>query len=106
MVLTRLSAMLVVAAVAAVTALLTVPPWMVVDSDDPQGRHTALGHHPRWQPPSRQLAEAALSDAGKRPRVGARPALQIRTNSVRLALELTGTAASAAALRFLLVRRR
>ena len=102
----RVTAILAAGAIATVTVLLAVPPWMVVDTDDPQVRHTALGHHPRWQPPLLALAEEALSKAGRPPRNGARPALQVRVNAVRLAVELVGATSCVALLWLFLARRR
>lgn len=102
---TRLTAILAAAAITAVAVLLAVPPWMVVDTDDPLVRHAALGHYPRWQPPSPQWAESALADAGKPPRNGARPALQVRVNVVRLTVELAGATSCVALLWLLLTTR-
>jgi hypothetical protein len=102
----RLTAILAAGAITAVAVLLAVPPWMVVDTDDPQVRHTALGHHPRWQPPPLAMAETALAEAGRPPRNGARPSLQVRVNVVRLTLELAGATSCVALLGLFLARRR
>lgn len=103
---TRLTAMLAVAAIAALTVLLAVPPWMVIDADAPGVRHVALGHHPFWRPPTPETAEEVLARRAGPPREGTRPSLQVRVNRVRLGIEIAGAAAVTAGLSGVLAWRR
>lgn len=91
----------------AIALLLAFPPYMVIDQSAPETRHAALGHHPRWQPPTPDAAEAVLASRSAPPRAGVQPPLKIGVNRVRLAAEvITVTAAALCALGALRWRRR
>ena len=79
----------------AIALLLAFPPYMVIDLGAPETRHAALGHHPRWQPPTPADAEAVLASRSAPPRAGVRPSLKIGVNRVRLAMEVTTVIAAA-----------
>ena len=83
----------------AIALLLAFPPYMVIDQAAPETRHAALGHHPRWRPPTPDAAEAVLASRSVPPRAGVQPSLKIDVNRVRLAAEvITVTAAALCAL--------
>lgn len=75
--------------------LLLFPPFAVIDLAAAQPRHAALGHHPRWRPPTPALAEHVLTGRFGPPSPGAKTSLQIRVNRVRLGLEMTVTTVAA-----------
>jgi hypothetical protein len=98
---------LLTVATAAVALLLAFPPYMVIDQTAPETRHAALGHHPRWRPPTPDRAEAVLTSKVGPPIVSVQPLLRIGVNRVRLAAEaLTVTAGFLCALGALQWRRR
>ncbi len=73
------------AGTAVIAGVLACPPYMVIDAAVPI-RHAALGHHPRWQPPSLAMAEQAL-EARFGPPPGAPSASRVAVNGVRLGFE-------------------
>ena len=78
--------------VASLASLLLFPPFAVIDLAAAQPRHAALGHFPRWRPPTPAMAEHVLTGFFGPPSPGAQTALRIRVNRVRLGLEVTVTA--------------
>ena len=74
-----------------VLAIVTVylfPPFMVIDPTAPETRHSGLGHHPRWNPPTEAAAEALLTREIGPPGPDTGSALDIRHNSVLLTMEI------------------
>jgi hypothetical protein len=91
----------------AIALLLAFPPYMVIDQGAPETRHAALGHHPRWRPPTPDRAEGALTSKVGPLIVNVQPSLRIGVNRVRLAAEvMTVTAGALGALGALRWRRR
>jgi len=91
----------------AIGLLFAFPPYMVIDQSAPETRHAALGHHPRWQPPTPDAAEAVLTTDAGPPRAGVPPSLRTGVNRVRLVVEIiTVTAAALCAFGALRWRRR
>jgi hypothetical protein len=78
--------------VALLASLLLFPPFAVIDLAATQPRHAALGHYPRWRPPTPAMAEQVLTGFFGPASPGAETSLRIRVNRVRLGLELTVTA--------------
>ena len=68
-------------------ALWTAPPHAVIDDASGGTRHTALGHHPRWSPPTRAEASRALRESEGSLDSVATEELRIIRNNVRLGLE-------------------
>lgn len=79
----------------AIALLFAFPPFMVIDQAAPETRHAALGHHPRWRPPTPDAAEAVLVSRSAPPRAGVSPSLELGVNRVRLVLEAITVGAAA-----------
>ena len=88
----------IVIGVALLAWLLLFPPFAVIDLAAAQPRHTALGHYPRWRPPTPAMAERALTGLFGPPSPGAQTSLRIRVNRVRLGLEMTATVVAVSAV--------
>ena len=84
--------------VALLASLLLFPPFAVIDLAAARPRHAALGHYPRWRPPTPAMAEHVLTGLFGPPSPGAQTSLQIRVNRVRLGLEMTVAAVAALAV--------
>ena len=88
------------AAALAVVVLLAFPPYFGIDTASRGRLHAAMGHHPRWAPPSAAEVCAVLANRQRGPGPGATvecpPSaerarqLDARINTVRLATELAG----------------
>lgn len=76
---------------ALLTWLLLFPPFAVIDLAATQPRHAALGHYPRWQPPTPAMAERVLTGLFGPPSPGPKNSLRILVNRVHLGLEMTVT---------------
>ena len=89
----------VVAAVA-----LTFQPFMVIDRAEPTTRHTPLGHHPIWDPPTTAEAGEVLTRRVGPPSEGAATALDVEVNTVMLVFEFLLIVAVTVVLWFVLGR--
>jgi hypothetical protein len=88
------------AAALAVVVLLAFPRYFGIDTASGGRLHAAMGHHPRWAPPSAAEVCAALANRQRGPGLGTTvecpPSaerarrLAARVNTVRLVIELAG----------------
>ena len=78
---------LLVGTIAVAAVALTFQPFMVIDRAEPTTRHTPLGHHPIWDPPTPAEAEEALTRRVGPPSAGAASSLDVGVNTVMLVFE-------------------
>lgn len=78
----------IVAAVAMAVLLLVCPPFMAIDPAAARTRHSGLGHHPFWRPPTPAMAEEVLSQLfGPSPGEG-ETSLRVALNRVGLTVDM------------------
>ena len=85
----------IVMGVTVVTLVLLFPPFMVIDLAAAGTRHSGLGHHPIWRPPTPAMAEETLTPMFGPSPVAGGASLVIRVNRVLLVLEITAVVAGA-----------
>ena len=75
--------------------VLLFPPFMVIDLAAARTRHSGLGHHPIWRPPTPAMAEETLTPLFGPSPVAGDASLEIGVNRVLLVLEITAVVAGA-----------